>query len=136
MALPVGERLVMTSDASLFFVFDRNGDDVGVYSSLGDAEKHLEAIDVRNNEYEAFDAEGRLLRLTVENEAVRITPAENEPGHAAELRDKLEVFLKATKVPDVTPGASLSQLVSAANQFAIKIENPGRLLKRIFGRSK
>jgi hypothetical protein len=112
--------LVMNSFGRLIFVIDKSGGDIAVYMSLADAERHLEAIDVQNNEYEAFDAEGRLLRLTTEQERVRIAPSENEPNHADELRQKLLAFLRAAKAPSVNSGSSLSQLVNAASQFVLK----------------
>ena len=37
--------------------------DVTFYESASDLEGHLEAIDVENEEFFAFDSEGRLLRL-------------------------------------------------------------------------
>lgn len=123
MASTVAERLAMNLPASPFFVFDKNGNEVAVYSSLADAENHLEAIDVRKNEYEAFDAEGRLLELTVEKtigfsnlgrESVRIAPAENSPGHAEELRNRLQRFFKAAEGRELAGDAALSELVVAA----------------------
>ncbi len=112
----------MNLPANPIFVFDVNGNDVAAYSSVAEAEDHLEAIDVRNGEYEAFDAEGRLLHLTVEKrngfwslggEVVRITPAETEPNHVGDLYKKLSAFLKATNVPILGPPVPLSELVEA-----------------------
>ena len=43
-------------------IIDEHGD-VEVYNSVEEAAMNLEAIDVENNEYIAYDSEGRLLRL-------------------------------------------------------------------------
>ncbi len=116
------ERLAMNLPANPIFVFDVNGKDVAAYASVAEAEGHLEAVDVRNSEYEAFDAEGRLLHLTVEKrngfwslgrEVVRIAPAEAEPSHAGELCERLSAFLKATDLPILGPRVPLSELVEA-----------------------
>lgn len=110
-------------------IFIDNNGDITVFASVQDAENWVEPIDVRNNEYEAFDSEGRLLFLTVQKqegflsssrEYVQITEAETDPAHAGELRDRLQIFLKATGESDVGPSASLSQLVNAACRFATR----------------
>lgn len=107
---------------------DNNGD-ILVFESVQDAENWIEPIDVRNGEYEAFDAEGCLLRLTLEKEpgfwkfareTVKISSAENEPSHADELRKRLLRFLKVANDRPIDDNASLSQLVNTARRFAIK----------------
>lgn len=42
-----------------------------VFESLGDAESNLEAVDVRSNEYRAYDAEGKELQVNIERVVVR-----------------------------------------------------------------
>lgn len=131
MAPPVGKRVLMISVVSPILVFDHKGDDLAVYPSLMDAERHLEAIDVRNNEYEAFDAEGRLLRLTTENETVRIISTEGSPDHAAALRTRLRAFLKKAKAPTFDD-SSLPQLLAAVDRFTNRSAATSGILKRIF----
>ena len=43
-----------------------DGGDVGLYLSKEEVEQDLEAIDVKQNTFKAFDAEGRVLTLFVE----------------------------------------------------------------------
>lgn len=110
-------------------IFIDNNGDIRVFASVQDAENWIEPIDVRDNEYEAFDSEGRRLRLTVQKqegflrfgrEYVQITEVESEPKHAADLRERLQTFLNAAGERDVDPAASLSQLVNATCRFATR----------------
>lgn len=110
-------------------IFIENNGDITVFASLQAAENWVEPIDVRNNEYEAFDSEGRRLRLEVQkregflkvgHEYVQVTEVESEPAHAADLRERLQTFLKAVGEPDVDPAASLSHLVKATSRFATR----------------
>ena len=77
--------------------------DIIFYDRVCDAELHLEAIDVRNQEYVGYDAKGRLLTFSIEHrhdrtffglipvefDAVVIQPAEEAPNHQRELRELL-----------------------------------------------
>ncbi len=60
-----------------------------VFESIEDAERYLEPIDVRNEEYVAYDSEGRLLRLLPTSPRITIENAELEPRHSSEVRDLL-----------------------------------------------
>lgn len=87
---------------------DKGGYDLRIHSSVEDLEIQLEAIDVKNDEYEAYDAEGRLLTLGVIKketpiffglfksniEHVIVESVEHNPGHEKELRDALIKFLQ------------------------------------------
>jgi len=89
-------------------VFVAEGDDLGVFCSVEEAELSLEAVDVQENTFTAYDAEGRLLSLSVRENPVPfpwcllrgrvlhvvMTVAEEEPGHIGELRALLGRFLK------------------------------------------
>lgn len=60
-------------------VLDRSGD-ITFFKTVTKAERYIEPIDVENGEYFAFDAQGRLLSLSVVGNAVVITdrnPVEN-----------------------------------------------------------
>jgi len=102
------------------FIADCDGVDVSGYRSVSDAESDLEATDVENNEYKAFDAEGRLLHLTVEYGLVRIASAESKPCHAAELRGRLEKFLRAKEAVTVPETASLAEIVEIARRSTLE----------------
>ena len=97
--------------------------DIAVYESVEDAEMDLEAIDVENNEYVAYDSEGRLLRLIPKPlHEVVIVSAEQEPSHADELHAILFRFLMEVGVPaDWLKQASLQELVAKALDFKIDL---------------
>ena len=52
-------------------ITDKNGDSE-VFDSVEDAERSMEAIDVRNSEYVVRDAHGKVLNLLVEIRKTRV----------------------------------------------------------------
>ena len=94
-------------------IIDEHGD-VNIYNSIKSAELYLEAIDVKNNEYIAYDANGLLLNLKViaQNEtlveSVKIEEGElSKPEH---LKNVLINFLEALNT-SVPPNIELSNLI-------------------------
>ncbi len=97
----------------------RGGNDLSIHASIEEAESHLEAIDVTNNEFIVYDSEGRMLTLDVVRdkvpilcgifkvkvERVRIREAEEEPTHLDELRSALIRFLAESDSLDNSPEA-------------------------------
>ena len=85
------------------------GLDISFYDRLEDAECSLEAIDVKEGLYEAYDSEGSLLKLSVLDretpvlfglmkpvlEHVNISLAEDNPSHSLKLEKLLRSFLKS-----------------------------------------
>jgi len=69
------------------------GGDVNVFLSVEDAEGYVETIDVENDEYFAFDSQGRLLEFEVSGDIVRLRPAENDPSHQDVLKKVLVPLL-------------------------------------------
>lgn len=102
------------------------------FKSVEEAERYAEPIDVQNQEYvAAYDSEGRLLELRVEEETVslwlglektfrervRIVPAEDTATHAEELKSLLQDFLpKLGAPPDSLHAATLQDLIAAGIQ--------------------
>lgn len=84
-----------------------------LYLLRDDVEVHLECIDVLNDEYVAFDAQGRLLELNCPDMSgtPSIRPAEDEPSHAVELRQRILLALKGRPMPPDSDKASLEDLV-------------------------
>jgi hypothetical protein len=71
-----------------------NFGDVLIFETVEKAERYIEPIDIDNNEYIAYDSEGRLLRLIVRSRnRVHIEATEAEPNHADEVRKILIDFL-------------------------------------------
>lgn len=101
------------------------------FQSITDVERYLEPIDVRNQEYVAYDSDGRQLELGVEQETmagwlglgktirerVRIVQAEETATHAEELKKILRVFLQKLGGPsDSLHTATLQDLITASTQ--------------------
>jgi hypothetical protein len=92
--------------------------DASIFESVGSAEAYLEPIDVKNNEYVAYDSEGRLLRLSATNFKVTIASAEPEATHMLELRKILSDFLAHKGAPqEWLQIASLQELVTKALEY-------------------
>ena len=90
--------------------------DLSLYDSLEAAQCDVEAIDVRNNEYIAFDSEGRLLKLDLVpmrwTDGVSISVAEVEPTHQSALAATIHVFLKRVlPIESSLDSMSLNELV-------------------------
>jgi hypothetical protein len=73
-------------------IFIVDGLDVGVFASLEEAVLQLEAVDVRNGEYSGYDATGRSILLTTDQDKVVGQLAQKEPSHANELVMALRDF--------------------------------------------
>jgi hypothetical protein len=97
----MGEGVIMRSLKSPIIVVDKGGIDLSIYDSAEDVEQHLEAIDVRNGEYIAYDRDGRRLVLSAKEKQVYITYGEEEP-HAVDLANALRAYLVATGKPAKT----------------------------------
>jgi len=95
-------------------VLDDAGD-LTAHLSISGARQYVEAIDVEDGAYEAFDATGRRLRVYVDGEVVRMVPANGAEPDEDELRRRLISFferLSRTR-PEwgVASDASLQHLV-------------------------
>lgn len=91
--------------------------DVGFYASVEAAQLDLEPIDVDNDEYFAFDSEGRRLRLSTDGRFVRIADGERNPKHQAILKIILaDYFRRAGLEQRQYQGASLDELISIGVQ--------------------
>ena len=106
--------------------------DVSIYESVDEAQRDVEAVDVRNGEYEFYDSEGRVLRGVVvpratwglgkylpPNEDVKLEPV-SEPGAATEvLRSVLAGYLARVGAAPINPAASqsLDDLVATLLRF-------------------
>ncbi len=110
-------------------IVDREGVDLSIHDSLEEAQNQLEAIDVRNREYVAYDAAGRLLTIDIVTEktrtlsglvpadfaSVRISDGEAAPTHHVELRKALIAFLIASgSLPEALEHLTPSALIERA----------------------
>ena len=99
-----------------------------------DAENYLELQDIIENEYVAYDSDGRLLLLKIEEAnkpvlfgliekkipKVVIECAETTPMHRSELYNKLLTFYKK-----ITRGAEINSEVSLKELLSMVIEKSG-----------
>ncbi len=104
------------------------GSDLRIERSVADAVSALEPADVKENIYTAFDSSGRLLELAVVHEektvlfglfktsidTVKITPAENDPSHEGEIKNKLIAYLKAITKEQNLENLSTQELAAKA----------------------
>ena len=75
--------------------------DIAFYRSNREVLAQIEAIDVENEEYHAFDSEGRLLALSVDDDGViLIEEAESEPLHQDVLKKILMQHFAHLGVPE------------------------------------
>lgn len=87
--------------------------DVQVFETVRDVEMALEAIDIRNDEYTAYDADGQLLVLAAvdADEKVRLIGGEHPVDRSRELKTVLSVFLMRTGESDEVEEMSIPQLI-------------------------
>lgn len=83
----------------IFLIATDGGGDVTVFRSVDDAARFLEPVDVRNAEYEAYDARGRKLEATARAQNVQLRLDEDGRTHEAELAAHLNTFLRAVGAP-------------------------------------
>lgn len=104
-------------------IFVNEHGDLGVYATAEDAQHDLEAIDVNNKEYVAYDAEGRLLRLETPGDEVLVSLAEPTPNHTGELEQAIRGFLRRLGDPTSEDAAStLATLVAYCRRFINPVE--------------
>ena len=68
--------------------------DLSLFRDIATAERGLEAIDVRNNEYFGFALDGRPLQFTAEGDLVRIEVASSSQSDEARVRSLLERYAR------------------------------------------
>ncbi len=97
-----------------------------MFETIEKAQRHLEPIDVINNEYVGYDGEGRLLNLSLTGDQkdptydrkIIITTAEVEPGHESDLREILAKNLLYLEIPKGwISRVSLGELVTKALEY-------------------
>lgn len=122
------------------FVRARDSGEIHTFASAVEMRGEFEKIDVENNEYEAWDADGRRLLLSVsapDLEWLRMDATGNEP-RAEELADAIRQFARARNVQVNLWGlsrrefSSILQKVWSAIQENRKTEGPiQKFLRRL-----
>lgn len=87
------------------------------FASIADAERDLEAVDVRNGVYPAaYGRRGEPYHIFAEGDRVRIRPKENAPNQADELATLLVRFLAAAGIP-TPPTDGLPELLARCDPY-------------------
>ena len=98
-------------------ILNENGD-MSFFADSTAAGRHTEAIDIKNGEYDVFDADGQVLSIAPNNQGGSISE-KKPPEYAPErLREKLLGFLMTTRGSD--PAMSvwpLHQLIQYAKKL-------------------
>ena len=98
-------------------IVDDHGD-VLVFESVAIAERYLEPVDVENEEYVAFDSEGRKLDLIVEGLRVAVREGEGQPSQRVRLEESLRSFFEAIGLEKSWyESASLSELIEKGLEY-------------------
>lgn len=101
-------------------IVDESGD-IDVFETIEGAEMYLEAVDVKNQRFVAYDSEGRLLRLLPTMPKVTIEAAEGAPTHSEDARQVLIKFLTDVGTPKAgLEEESLQELVATSLNFKIR----------------
>ena len=125
---PRGERSILMAKSGRIttvsipappIIVDEHGD-IGFYASVTEAERDLEAVDVRAGEYDAFDSIGQRLCLTTEGETVQIHLDLASGPDPAELQARLQHLIErvgSDRVGLQPRGADRPDLVAALTRF-------------------
>lgn len=107
-------------DMKMPLIFDEHGD-VSVYWSLKEARASIEGIDVKNNEYVAYDSTGRRLSLeVVGSHTLRIGVSEDSVLHVHDLVVALRRYIAARQYLSNLETLSLPELIQAIETKKIK----------------
>jgi len=100
-------------------VFIIEGEDVGIYSVVEDAQAAMEPPDVEAKRYAAYDAQGRLLRIETDGHRTLISLAEDFLSTPDILEEKLSRYLSYRgEALAADPNCDLTCLVNAARSYA------------------
>jgi len=103
-----------------------NRGDLHVFESVDQAERYIEPIDVKNNEWTIYDSEGRSVEAVITRrwgfpERVVLTARDQIPRHSNELRSRLITFLtRIGKVHDGLAELPLERLIEEARSSYVK----------------
>ncbi len=116
---------------------------IEMFNRIDHAESGIEHFEVNDDLYEAFDADGRLLRYYVDNQdKVHLICTEAIPTHSGRLVELLQHFLPIIKPEVDFSKCNLEHLLEYVREWFLYIPSrPLRKilwgwLKQLFGRSK
>lgn len=92
-------------------IIDEHGD-LSLFATVEAAARKIEPIDVRHDEYVAYDSEGFVLKLVPTEPVVTIAGRGSATARKAELAGSLRSFLERTGAAGLPARASLEELLS------------------------
>jgi hypothetical protein len=100
-----------------------NCGDITLFETIDSAERFLEPIDIRNQEYELFDADGNILRASISQDAKGVERVELQHDDSmrcdeSKLRQKLFAYLQQLGLDAGMEDSSLSALLRRVAEFA------------------
>lgn len=99
-----------------------NRGDITLFDSVDAAERYLEPVDIRNQEYELFDSEGTILCANISKddrgvERIKLERDDSMSPDQSRLCRKLSAYLQELGL-DRGANCSLSDLVQRVSDFA------------------
>ena len=102
-------------------IFVIEGNDVGVFRTVGDAQLQLEPDDVRTTQYQVYDSTGAKLSIAATSAGVFISADEVPPDGKAELATALATFLiQSGDIPEDAPRPSFVELIKRAEEYGTR----------------
>lgn len=122
----VSERFIVPP---LFIV---EGQDLGIFSSVEDAQDHLEPPDIAGGAYVGYDGRGRRLEIETDGRHTSISLAEFQPSSAEELEARLRHFLTyAGEDRAKNTDCDLPCLIGIAEDHVYRPRSPRRILRSL-----
>jgi hypothetical protein len=104
------------------FVRLKDSGDVRKYSSIWEMQRDFEHIDVENQEYEAWDATGLPLQLSVQKPVWLRIESTDKAAKPRELTDAIHEFAKLQDVHVDLSGLSKSQFSIVLDEVSAAVE--------------
>lgn len=120
------------------FVCAKDSGEIASFRSVHELQAHVEAIDIENDEYDAWDLSGRRVDLTVQEPVWLRLEVRSTVSAVDELRDSLRRFGETVGV-DVPSGLPVTKFLEMLNDIrAERAKNvrEGSAVRRFFARLK
>jgi hypothetical protein len=80
-------------------VLEKDSGDMLKFESITEMQQYMERMDVENNEYAGWDAQGHPLSLGVQESTwLKVVPATSEVRTPGDLRDSLKLFAQSRNI--------------------------------------
>jgi hypothetical protein len=100
-------------------IIANNRGDVSVFATAGDATSYAEPIDIRNGEYEVYDASGRHLAFQVIGNRATLISLEDQPTKQAVLAELLRKHISHIPGHADVSAMTLGELIAERMRFKL-----------------